>query len=134
MEMTISFPGGKKVSAEWQGRTILTDQPLDSGGEGAAPSPYDYFLASLGTCAGFYVLSFCQQRGISTEQITLHQRLEFSAGEDGRKRLGKIAIDIVVPPSFPEKYHHALVRSAEACSVKKVIMSPPEFEITTRVE
>ena len=64
MEMKITFPGGEKVNAEFNGRTIATDQPLAAGGEGSAPTPFDYFLASLGTCAGIYVLSFCQQRQI----------------------------------------------------------------------
>ena len=67
MEMKITFPGGEKVNAEINSRVIPTDQPVEGGGEGSAPSPFDYFLASLGTCAGIYVLSFCQQRQIATE-------------------------------------------------------------------
>ena len=58
MEIKITFPGGKKVNAEMGSRIIPTDQPVSSGGEGSAPTPFDYFLSSLGTCAGIYVLSF----------------------------------------------------------------------------
>lgn len=61
MEIKITFPGGKKVNAEMGGMVIPTDQSIEDGGEGTAPSPLSYFLASLGTCAGIYVLSFCQQ-------------------------------------------------------------------------
>jgi putative redox protein len=133
MEMKIAFPGGKKVNAEFNGRTIATDQPLTAGGEGTAPTPFDCFLASLGTCAGIYVLSFCQQRQIATEGLALTQRMEFSTTEDGKKRLAKVAIDISLPPGFPEKYRNAIVKTAELCTVKKVLMDPPQFEIRARM-
>ena len=132
MEMKITFPGGKKVNAEMNGWVIPTDQPVEGGGEGSAPSPFDYFLASLGTCAGIYVLSFCQQREIATEGLALTQRAEFATTDDGKRRLARVAIEITLPPGFPEKYHTAIVKSAELCAVKKAIMDPPEFAITTR--
>ena len=132
MEIKITFPGGEKVNAEIKSRIIPTDQPLSSGGEGSAPSPFDYFLASLGTCAGIYVLSFCQQRQIVTEGLALTQRMEFDSSEDGKKRLARVTIDIDLPPGFPEKYRNAVVKAAELCTVKKVIMNPPEFVISAR--
>ena len=133
MEMKITFPGGKKVNAEMDGMVIPTDQPLEAGGEGTAPSPFIYFLASLGTCAGIYVLGFCQQRGIATEGLSLTQRMEFVADETGRSRISRLTIDILLPPGFPEKYRNAIVKTAELCTVKKVIMAPPEFVITARM-
>jgi ribosomal protein S12 methylthiotransferase accessory factor len=133
MELIVTFPGGKKVNAELGGMVIPTDQPVESGGEGTAPSPYEYFLASIGTCAGVYVLAFCQQRGIATEHISLHQTMEFVSTSDGRQRLARVHMDIVVPPDFPEKYRNALVKSAELCSVKKALMDPPDFAIRTVV-
>jgi putative redox protein len=133
MEMNITFPGGKKVNAEWDGRVVATDQPEGAGGEGSAPSPFECFLASLGTCAGIYALSFCQQRGIATEGLALTQRAEFATTADGKRKLARVAIEITLPPGFPEKYHNAIVKSAELCAVKKAIMDPPEFSITTRV-
>lgn len=132
MEIKITFPGGEKVNAEINGLIIPTDQPIEAGGDGSAPSPFDYFLASLGTCAGIYVLSFCQQRHINTEGLALTQRMEFIEA-DGRKRLARIVIEIDLPPGFPEKYQKAIAKAAGLCSVKKVIMDPPEFVITTRV-
>ena len=133
MEMKITFPGGAKVNAEINNRIIPTDQLVAGGGEGTAPSPYDYFLASLGTCAGIYVLSFCQQRQISTEGLELTQRMEFATTEDGKNKLAKVSIEIDLPPGFPEKYRNAIVKAAELCAVKKVIMDPPEFEITAKM-
>ncbi|MCK5331318.1 MAG: osmotically inducible protein OsmC, partial [Candidatus Marinimicrobia bacterium] len=62
MDMKITFPGGKKINAEYNGQIIKTDQAVASGGNGSAPEPFDLFLASIGTCAGIYVLGFCQQR------------------------------------------------------------------------
>lgn len=133
MEIKISFPGGKKVNAEMNGVVIPTDQPVEEGGEGTAPSPFTYFLASLGTCAGIYVLSFCQQRGITTEGMLLTQQMEFSVDDGGKKKLSRLTLDILLPPGFPEKYRNAIVKTAELCTVKKVIMDPPEFVITSRM-
>lgn len=133
MEMKITFPGGEKVNAEFDGRTIPTDQPPEAGGEGTAPTPFEYFLASLGTCAGIYVLSFCRHRQIATEGLTLTQRTEFAPAADGKMRLARVVMEITLPRGFPEKYRNAVVKAAGLCSVKKVIMDPPEFEITARM-
>uniref|UniRef100_A0A831TZ38 Osmotically inducible protein OsmC n=1 Tax=Geobacter metallireducens TaxID=28232 RepID=A0A831TZ38_GEOME len=133
MEMRITFPGGNRVDAELNGRIIPTDQPVEAGGEGRAPTPYDYFLASIGTCAGIYVLSFCRQRGIATEGLSMIQRMEFETDESGKRRLARVAMEISLPPGFPEQYRSAIVRAAELCSVKKAIMNPPEFTITARM-
>ena len=130
MEIKVTFPGGKRVNAELSGIVIPTDQPVDDGGEGSAPSPFIYFLASLGTCAGFYVLSFCQQRGIETTGMSLNQQMEFSPDQTGKKRLSRVSMEILLPPGFPEKYRNAVVKTAELCTVKKVITDPPEFIIT----
>ncbi len=70
-EMKISFPGGLRVDAEYKGFVIKTDQPVYSGGDGSAPAPFDLFLASIATCAGIYVLFFCQKRGIPTEKAAV---------------------------------------------------------------
>jgi ribosomal protein S12 methylthiotransferase accessory factor len=132
MEIKITFPGGKKVDAEVSGMTVRTDQPVKYGGDGTAPSPFEHFLASIGTCAGIFVLGFCQKRDITTEGITLTQRMEYVPADKGMK-LGKIAININLPAGFPEKYKDAIVRVADQCAVKKTIMEPPEFEVTTSV-
>ncbi len=133
MEIKITFPGGKKVNAEFGGIVIPTDQSVGDGGENSAPSPFIYFLASLGTCAGIYVLSFCQQRDIATEGMSLSQRMEFGVDESGKRRLSRVTLDIMLPSGFPEKYRNAVVKTAELCTVKKVISDPPEFVITARL-
>ena len=133
MDITITFPGGKRVNAEVNGMVIPTDQPKLQGGDGSAPSPYLHFLASIGTCAGIYILSFCQERKIPTDNITLTQRLEYTTTAEGKSVLDTIAIDINVPPDFPEKYYNALIKVADQCAVKKTILHPPKFAIKTVV-
>ena len=127
--MEISFPGGKKVDANFKGFTINTDQPVFSGGENSAPAPFDYFLASIGTCAGIYVLSFCQQRGIATDNIKIVEKIIPDATGRG---IGTIALEIQVPSDFPEQYKEAVIRSADLCAVKKYINNPPKFDISTK--
>ena len=129
MDMEISFPGGKKVDANFKGFTINTDQPVFSGGENSAPAPFDYFLASIGTCAGIYVLSFCQQRGIATDNIKIVEKIIPDATGRG---IGTIALEIQVPSDFPEQYKEAVIRSADLCAVKKYINNPPKFDISTK--
>lgn len=130
MEMIIDFPGGARVDAHFGPYTVMTDQPPSGGGQGEAPSPFALFLASMGTCAGIYVLGFCRQRGLSTEGIRILQNVhrDFSTG-----LVGQVDLEIQVPASFPEKYRDSLIRSAELCTVKKHLEHPPTFEITTRV-
>ncbi len=123
-EMVIEFRGGKKVTALYNGFAIETDQAVESGGEASAPEPYDLFLASLGTCAGYYVVAFCKGRELPTEGIRLVQ----SWTRDEKRKLVGVALAIEVPESFPSKYHKALIRSANLCSVKKVLESPPTVE------
>ena len=89
------------------------------------------FLASIGTCAGFYVQSFCSARNISTDGVRIVQRMEWDA--KGRQ-LTELHIDIHVPADFPEKYHSAIIRAADQCAVKKTILAPPEFHVTTCVD
>lgn len=75
MEMTISFPGGSRVDASFDGFTVPTDQPVMGGGEGSAPTPFAVFLSSIGTCAGIYVLGFCKQRALPTDGIRIVERI-----------------------------------------------------------
>lgn len=134
IEIKITFPGGKRVNAELDGFTIKTDQPIKYGGENSAPSPFDHFLASIGTCAGIYVLSFCENRKIPADNISLVERLEYGKTTDGKTFIEKIVIEIIVPPDFPAKYHQALIKVADQCAVKKAIMNPPKFEVKTLVK
>ena len=131
MEMNITFPGNKKVNAEFGGFTVETDQPQGAGGgDGSAPAPFDLFLASIGTCAGTYALGFMQQREIPTEGM----RLRLITQRDPQTHMiGKITLDLQLPPQFPEKYREAVVKAMDLCAVKRHIAHPPEFEITTTI-
>jgi ribosomal protein S12 methylthiotransferase accessory factor len=128
MEMIITFPGGARVDAAFGGHVVRTDQPSRGGGEDSAPTPFATFLASIGTCAGIYVLGFCRQRDLPTDGIRLTQRLEVDR-QTGM--VTRVMLDIHVPGSFPEKYRDALVRAAEQCAVKKHMEHPPRFEVAT---
>lgn len=130
MDMIITFPGGARVDAEFDGFTVKTDQPPQGGGDSSAPTPFALFLSSIGTCAGIYVLGFCKQRDLSTDGIRLIQRLEV---DPRTGMVAKIGLDIEVPPDFPEKYHEALVRAASQCTVKKHLENPPSFDVKTVV-
>jgi len=130
MEMSVHFPGGLRVDAEFGPFKVQTDQPASGGGDGSAPTPFATFLASIGTCAGIYVLGFCKQRDLPTDGIRVAMR---TIPDPASGLVGKVEIDILVPPSFPAKYHEALVRSANQCAVKKHLEHPPVFEVTTKV-
>jgi len=131
MEMIIDFPGGARVDAHFGSYTVKTDQPPMGGGTGSAPTPFAVFLASVGACAGIYVLGFCNQRGLSTDGIRIVQRMASSPTNYGM--LNQIQLEIQVPSTFPEKYRDALIRSAEQCAIKKHFEQPPTFDIYTKV-
>jgi ribosomal protein S12 methylthiotransferase accessory factor len=124
MDMIIDFPGGTRVDAHFGPFRVTTDQPPDS----SAPTPFDTFLASIGTCAGIYVLGFCRQRGLPTEGLKITQH---NARDPQTGLVGRISLDIQLPSGFPDKYRQAVIQSAQLCAVKKHLEHPPEFEITT---
>ena len=126
-EIVVTLPGGKRVDAQVGRHLVRTDQPAGGGGEDSAPSPFQLFLASIGTCAGIFVAGFCQKRGLPTEGIRIVERLHHA--EDGS--LSGVDLDIEVPAAFPEKYRDALVRVADQCSVKRAIQTQPRFTVRT---
>jgi putative redox protein len=126
MEMIIDFPGGSRVDAHFGPFTVATDQPPTA----SAPSPFEVFLSSIGTCAGIYVLGFCKQRNLPTKGIRIIERINRSPLTGMVETIG---LEIQVPAEFPEKYRDSLIHSAELCAVKKHLEKPPKFEITTRV-
>lgn len=124
--MEIYFDGKKKINANYNGIVIKTDQPVEAGGDGSAPAPFDLFIASIGTCAGIYVKSFCDQRGIPAEDIRIYQSLKY----DVQKHLiSEINLDIKLPEDFPEKYRDAVINVANLCAVKKHLLDPPHINV-----
>jgi ribosomal protein S12 methylthiotransferase accessory factor len=128
MEMMIDFPGGARVDAHFGPYTVRTDQPPQGGGDGSAPTPFATFLASIGTCAGIYVLGFCRQRGLPTEGVRLIQRVHSNPLTG---MVDNVALEIQLPADFPEKYKAAVIRAAEQCAVKKHFERPPMIDVTT---
>lgn len=128
-EIIVTLAGRKRIDAQVGQHVVHTDQPAAGGGEDAAPTPFQLFLASLGTCAGIFVAGFCQKRELPTEGIRIVERIHHA--EDGS--LAGVDLDIEVPASFPEKYREALVRVADQCSVKRAIQNPPAFAVRTVV-
>jgi putative redox protein len=126
MKMEVLFPGGKRVNSKYKGFTVETDQPKTEGGEGSAPEPYDLFLSSIGTCAGVYILYFCETRHIPTDKIKMTLRFEQN---EKSHLIENIYISIQLPPEFPDKYRNAVVRAAEMCTVKRSLIDPPEIHV-----
>jgi ribosomal protein S12 methylthiotransferase accessory factor len=128
MELKVSLEGGKRVATRVGNHLIMTDQPTAHGGGDSAPAPYDLFMASIGTCVGFYVQSYCTNKGVDPSGIDI----SLSARRDPQtKQISGFLTTIRLPPGFPEKLHGALKKVAEQCAVKKTIMSNPEFVVET---
>lgn len=123
--MDITFDGDKVITAHYANHEVRTDQPLSAGGSNTAPAPFELFLVSIGTCAGIYVKSFCDNRKIPTDKIRIVQSIEFNK-ETGLPSV--ITIDIKLPSDFPEKYRASVINVADLCKVKKSIDNPPMFK------
>jgi putative redox protein len=126
MSIKINFKGGKKVTAQFRDFTVVTDQNINDGGENSAPTPFDYFLASIGTCAGAYILQFCQSRNIATSDIYIEEKIIYDIKT---KRISEIKLEIHLPNNFPEKYKNAVLRAADLCKVKSTIEYPPDIDV-----
>ena len=131
MVIDVTFPGGARVDASWGNFVVQTDQPTYAGGQGTAPTPFQLFLASIATCAGIFVLGFCQQRQIPTDGIRMRQIVE---SDPTSHMVTRLVLDIALPPAFPPQYVQAVARAAEQCSVKKHIQNPPAFDIQAHIE
>lgn len=128
MEIKVDLLDGQKVKAYIGDYEILSDQSKKDGGEGSGPNPLQFFLASTAMCVSFYVNSFCKKRQIPTDNIKVIQ--SDSQIEEGNFYKRKIDIKIDVPSDFPEKYKAAVLKTAQSCTVKHIIMSGPEFNLS----
>jgi ribosomal protein S12 methylthiotransferase accessory factor len=128
MEIRVTLEGSKRVATQIGNHVIRTDQPADQGGGDSAPAPYDLFMASIGTCAGFYVQSYCENKGLDPAGIDI----VLSARRDpATRQINGFVTTIRIPPGLPQKLHLALKKVAEQCAVKKTIASNPEFVVET---
>jgi len=128
VEITVSFPGNMRATATVGEVTIETDQGVSNGGEGAAPEPFDLFLASIATCAGSYALSFMKARDIDAEG----SRIAMTVKRDEDTRLvTELGLTLHLPPGFPEKYRAAVRRAMDKCTVKRCLLDPPTISVDT---
>ena len=126
-ELEVSLPGGRRVEARVGRHVIQTDQPLDNGGGDTAASPFELFLASIGTCAGIFVQGFCAKRGIPYEEIRIVERADF----DAQGVLQRVDLELQLPSSFPARYREAIIQVVDQCSVKRAIAAQPQFSVRT---
>ena len=128
MELKVTLEGGKKVATKIGNHVITTDQPTKYGGEDSAPAPFDLFVASIGTCAGFFIKSYCDNKGIDATGIEITMRPTL----DGKtKQVIGFETKIHIPDSLPQELHAPLRRAAEQCTVKKTIKNQPTFSVET---
>ena len=130
MEMTVAFPGGSRVDAAYGEFVIRTDQPVHTGGGGTAPAPFDYFIASLGTCAGLYVLNFLRLRDLPVDDARLTVR---TVKDPDGGQLRSVTIRVDLPATFPEKYRNAILKAVNLCSVKRLLTDPPRIETIVEI-
>lgn len=125
-DLKVVFGENYRIDVAYKGFIVKTDQPVRDGGDGTAPSPFDYFLVSLAACAGYYALAFCKERKLATEGLSVTMATE--RGEVS-KMIDKVTVRLGLPAGFPEKYKFAIVKAVDHCTVKAHIQRPPQFEI-----
>lgn len=126
----IELVKNKIVEAHFDGYTVVSDQMVEDGGDGIAPAPFSFFLASIGLCAANIVRAFCNGREISTDGLKIRQINNY---DDRGAQVEKITFEIDLPKGFPQKYEKAIQRAVNSCSVKKNIQNAPEFEVVAKI-
>ena len=128
MEIKVNYLDNLRQEALFDDFTVITDQPIRYKGDGSAPGPFDYFLASSALCAAYFVRVYCNARDIPTENIRLSQN-NIVDPENRYNQIFKIQVEL--PDDISEKDRIGILRSVERCSVKRVIQNNPEFQIET---
>ncbi len=126
MEIKVNFLDKLRQEAKFDDFTVIADQPIRYKGDGSAPGPFDYFLASSALCAAYFVKLYCDTRNISTEHIRLSQN-NIVDPENRYKQTFKIQVEL--PPDISAKDRLGILRSIDRCTVKKVVQTGPEFVI-----
>jgi len=126
MEIKVNFLDKLRLEAKFDDFTVIADQPIRYKGDGSAPGPFDYFLASSALCAAYFVKLYCETRNISTENIRLSQN-NIVDPENRYQQIFKIQVEL--PEDISASDRKGILRSIERCSVKKVVQAGPEFVI-----
>ncbi|WP_334078300.1 OsmC domain/YcaO domain-containing protein [Microbulbifer sp. M83] len=128
MEINVNFLDNLRLEAKFDDFTVITDQPIRYKGDGSAPSPFDYFLASSALCAAYFVRVYCNARDIPTHNIRLSQN-NIVDPENRYNQIFKIQVEL--PEDISEKDRQGILRSIDRCTVKKVVQTGPDFQIET---
>ncbi|MGL5025200.1 MAG: OsmC domain/YcaO domain-containing protein, partial [Shewanella oncorhynchi] len=128
MEIKVNFLDNLRLEAKFDDFTVTADQPIRYKGDGSAPSPFDYFLASSALCAAYFVKVYCKARDIPTDNIRLSQN-NIVDPEDRYNQIFQIQVEL--PEDISEKDREGILRSIDRCTVKKVVQTGPEFKIET---
>ncbi|GGP36350.1 protein involved in RimO-mediated beta-methylthiolation of ribosomal protein S12 YcaO [Shewanella algicola] len=128
MEIKVNFLDNLRLEAKFDDFTVTADQPIRYKGDGSAPSPFDYFLASSALCAAYFIKVYCKARDISTEHIRLSQN-NIVDPEDRYNQIFQIQVEL--PDDISAKDREGILRSIDRCTVKKVVQTGPEFKIET---
>ena len=126
MEINVNFLDNLRLEAKFDDFTVITDQPIRYKGDGSAPSPFDYFLASSAMCAAYFVKVYCKARDIPTDNIRLSQN-NIVDPEDRYNQIFKIQVEL--PEDISDKDRQGILRSIDRCTVKKVVQTGPDFQI-----
>ncbi|TMM46478.1 OsmC domain/YcaO domain-containing protein [Colwellia ponticola] len=126
MEIKVNFLDNLRLEAKFDDFSVIADQPIRYKGDGSAPGPFDYFLASSALCAAYFVKVYCNARDISTDNIRLSQN-NIVDPEDRYNQIFQIQVEL--PESISDKDRQGILRSIERCTVKKVIQTGPEFKV-----
>ena len=126
MEIKVNYLDNLRIEAKFDDFSVIADQPIRYKGDGSAPGPFDYFLASSALCAAYFVKVYCNSRDIPTENIRLSQN-NIVDPEDRYNQIFQIQVEL--PESISEKDRKGIVRSIDRCTVKKVVQSGPEFKV-----
>ncbi|MBA6373522.1 MULTISPECIES: OsmC domain/YcaO domain-containing protein [unclassified Colwellia] len=126
MEIKVNYLDNLRIEAKFDDFSVIADQPIRYKGDGSAPGPFDYFLASSALCAAYFVKVYCTSRDIPTENIRLSQN-NIVDPEDRYNQIFQIQVEL--PESISEKDRKGIVRSIDRCTVKKVVQSGPEFKV-----
>lgn len=126
MHISISLLENQKLEAHFDGYSVPCDQPESNKGDGTAPSPFDYFLASTALCAGYYVKAYCSSRNIPTDGINITQ---VNTKDPDNKYKHNFEIKVEVPAHFSPKDRDGILRAVEGCTVKKAIQQIPDFKV-----
>ena len=126
MEIKVNFLDKLRLEAKFDDFTVIADQPIRYKGDGSAPGPFDYFLASSALCAAYFVKLYCNTRNISTENIRLSQN-NIVDPENRYQQIFKIQVEL--PADISDKDRLGILRSIDRCTVKKVVQAGPEFII-----